>query len=94
MAASNHGNRRERENLSPSPKQALACLRNCVLQGGLDLSYRAIKTSIGHCVNIIIQLEQRPGRRFVSQVVEIRGFDPDVDEYDLKTIFAAEREPS
>ena len=79
---------------APSPKQALARLSHCGLQSGLDLSYRAIKTSIGRSVNVVIQLEQRPGRRFVSQVVEIRSFDPDADEFDLKTIFAAERELS
>ena len=37
MAPSNHGNRRERENLSPSPKQALGRLTSCVLQSGVDL---------------------------------------------------------
>ena len=76
-----------------SAKQALAGLANCVLQSGADLSYRAIKTSIGHCVNVVIQLEQRPGRRFVSQVVEVKGFDEEADEYDLSTVFAAEKEP-
>ena len=73
-----------------SAKQALAGLANCVLQSGADLSYRAIKTSIGHCVNVVIQLEQRPGRRFVSQVVEVKGFDEEADEFDLSTVFGRE----
>jgi pilus assembly protein CpaF len=79
---------------APSPKQALARFSHCVLQSGADLSYKAVKTSIGRSVNVVIQLERRPGRRFVSQVVEIRGFDPDADEFDQKTIFAAKRELS
>jgi pilus assembly protein CpaF len=79
---------------APSPKQALARFSHCVLQSGADLSYKAMKMSIGRSVNVVIQLERRPGRRFVSQVVEIRGFDPDADEFDQKTIFAAERELS
>ena len=74
-----------------SAKQALAGLANCVLQSGADLSYRAIKTSIGHCVNVVIQLEQRPGRRFVSQVVEVKGFDEEADEFDLSTVFGREQ---
>jgi len=78
----------------PSPKLALARFTNYVLQSGADLPYGAIKTSIGHSVNVVIQLERRPGRRFVSQVVEIRGFDPDVDEFDMKTIFGAESKQS
>ena len=77
---------------APSPEQALARLTNCVLQGGVDLSYRAIKTSIGHSVNVVIQLERRPGRRFVSRVVEIKGFDADADEFDLSRIFSTEDE--
>lgn len=76
---------------APSPKQALARLATCVLQSGMDLSCRAIKTSIGHGVNVVIQLEQRPGRRFVSQVVEVKGFDLEADEFELGTVFASEK---
>ena len=59
---------------------------------GVDLPYRAIKTNIGHSVNVVVQLERRPGRRFVSQVVEIKGYDPDRDEYDFGAVFSIERE--
>jgi len=43
-------------------------------------------------LNVVVQLERRPRRRFVSQVVEIKGYDPDRDEYDFGTIFQSERE--
>jgi pilus assembly protein CpaF len=75
-----------------SAKQALARFTSCVLQSGVDLPYRAIKTNIGHSLNVVVQLERRPGRRFVSQVVEINSYDPDIDEYDFGVIFASERE--
>jgi pilus assembly protein CpaF len=75
-----------------SAKQALARFTSCVLQSGVDLPYRAIKTNIGHSLNVVVQLERRPGRRFVSQVVEINSYDPDMDEYDFGVIFASERE--
>ena len=75
-----------------SAKQALARFTSCVLQSGVDLPYRAIKTNIGHSVNVVVQLERRPGRRFVSEVVQINSFDADADEYDLRTIFATEKE--
>ena len=51
-----------------------------------------IKTNIGHSVNAVVQLERRPGRRFVSEVVQINSFDADADEYGLSTIFATEKE--
>jgi hypothetical protein len=52
-----------------------------VLQSGLDLPYRAIKSNVGDSVNIVVHLERRPGRRLVCEVVEIHGYDPDRDEY-------------
>src|SRR5882672_8421864 len=76
-----------------SARQALARFTSCVLQSGVDLPYRAIKTNIGYSLNVVVQLERRPGRRFVSQVVEIKGYDPDRDEYDFAAIFQSEREP-
>ena len=76
-----------------SARQALARFTSCVLQSGVDLPYRAVKTNIGYSLNVVVQLERRPGRRFVSQVVEIKGYDPDRDEYDFAVIFQSEREP-
>src|SRR5437879_3290212 len=75
-----------------SARQGLARFTSCVLQSGVDLPYRAIKTNIGHSLNVVVQLERRPGIRFVSQVVEINGYDPDTDEYDFAVIFSSERE--
>src|ERR1700675_1841230 len=74
-----------------SATQALARFTSCVLESGVELPYRAIKTNIGHSLNIVVQLERRPGRRYVSEVVEINGYDPDRDEYDFGVIFSTER---
>jgi Type II/IV secretion system protein len=65
-----------------SARQALSRFTSCVLQSGVDLPYRAIKTNIGHSVNAVVQLERRPGRRFVSEAMQISSFDADVDEFD------------
>jgi pilus assembly protein CpaF len=70
-----------------SARQALARFTSCVLQSGVDLPYRAIKTNVGDSVNVIVHLERRPGRRLVSEVVEIHGYDPDKDKYDYGVIF-------
>ncbi|HXN54241.1 MAG TPA: hypothetical protein VN943_20095 [Candidatus Acidoferrum sp.] len=63
-----------------------------LLQSGVDLPYRAIKTNIGDSLNVVVHLERRPGRRFVSEVVEIHGYDPDKDEYNYGLIFADHKE--
>jgi pilus assembly protein CpaF len=75
-----------------SARQALARFTSCVLQSGVDLPYRAIKTNVGDSVNVVVHLERRPGRRFVSEVVEIHGYDPDRDEYNYGFILDSHKE--
>lgn len=75
-----------------SAKQGLARFTSCVLESGVDLPYRAIKTNVGDSVNVIMHLERRPGRRFVSEVMEIHGYDPDRDEYNIGFIFDSHKE--
>ena len=54
---------------------------------GIDLPYRAIKTNIGDSLEIVVQLERRPGQRFVSEVLEIKRYDPDADRYELIPVY-------
>jgi pilus assembly protein CpaF len=72
-----------------SAQQAISRFTSCVLQSGVELPYRAIKTNIGDSLNVIIQLERRPGKRFVSEVLEIQGHNSDTDQYDLHAVFVA-----
>jgi pilus assembly protein CpaF len=76
-----------------SARQGLARFTSCVLQSGIDLPYRAIKTNVADSVDVVVHLERRPGRRFVSEVVEIHGYDPDRDEYNYGLIFDSHKEP-
>ena len=75
-----------------SAKQGLSRFTSCVLQSGVDLPYRAIKTNIGDSLNVVIHIERRPGRRFISEVVEINSYDPDADLFDFCAIHVAPRE--
>ena len=72
-------------------KQGLARFTSCILQSGVDLPYRAIKTNIADSLNIVIQVERRPGRRYISEVLEINGYDPDADLFDYGAMFVAKR---
>ncbi len=76
-----------------SAAQGISRFTTCVLQSGVELPYRAIKTNIGDSLNIIIQIDRRPGTRFVSQVLEIRGYNPESDQYDLGSIFVRQEQP-
>ena len=58
----------------------------------MELPYRAIKTNISDSLNVVIQIERRPGRRFISEVLEINSYDPDADLSDFRAIYTAPRE--
>jgi pilus assembly protein CpaF len=73
-----------------SAKQGLARFTSCVLQSGVNLPYLAVKTSIADSVNVVIHIERRPGRRYISEVLEIDGYDPVADRFDLCSIFQKE----
>jgi pilus assembly protein CpaF len=75
-----------------SAKQALSRFTSCVLQSGVDLPYRAAKKNVGDSLNVVIQIERRPGRRFISEVLEIKNYDPDADLFDFCAVYAAPRE--
>jgi pilus assembly protein CpaF len=76
-----------------SAKQGLARFTSCVLQSGVELPYRAIKTNIADSLNVVIQVERRPGRRYISEVLEINGYDPDADLFDYSAVFLAKQDP-
>ncbi|MGH9400701.1 MAG: hypothetical protein ACRD2P_01180 [Terriglobia bacterium] len=63
-----------------------------MLQSGIELPYKAIKTNIADSLNLILQLERRPGCRFVTEVLEIASYSPEQDRYELKPIYSREVE--
>jgi len=77
-----------------SARQGLSRFTSCVLQSGVELPYRSIKSAIADSVEIVVQVERRPGRRFVSEVIEIAGYDPDGDRFDFRPIYRKEEAPN
>lgn len=75
-----------------SARQGLARFTNCVLQSGIEIPYRSVKANVGDSVNVVVHLERRPGRRVVSEVIEINGYDPDRDEYNSTVVFERNKE--
>jgi hypothetical protein len=51
---------------------------------------RAIKTNIGDSLDVVIHVERRPGRRFVSEVLEINSYNPEADLFDYGAVFEKE----
>jgi len=49
--------------------------------------YRAIKTNIADSLDVLIQMERRPGMRIVSEVLALRSFDLESDKYDFELVY-------
>jgi pilus assembly protein CpaF len=75
-----------------SAKQGLARFTSCVLQSGVELPYRAIKTNIADSLEVLVHVERRPGRRFVSEVLELKRYDPDSDLFEYSVVYAREQQ--
>jgi pilus assembly protein CpaF len=71
-----------------SAAQGISRFTTCVLQSGIEMPFRAIKANIADSLDIVVQIERRPGKRFVSEVVQIRGYAPEADQYDLCQIYS------
>ncbi len=73
-----------------SAKQGLARFTSCVLESGVELPYLAIKMNIGDSLNVVVHVERRPGKRFISEVLELHGYDPDNDVFNCSVVYARE----
>jgi len=70
-----------------SAQQAISRFTSCVLQSGIELPYRAIKSNIADSLNVIVQLERRPGKRFISEVLRINQYEPSTDTFQMGPLF-------
>ena len=70
--------------------QAITRLSSCVLQSGIDLPFHAIRSSIADCINLLVHIERRNGRRYVSELVTISRYDQAHDRFELDHQFRAD----
>jgi pilus assembly protein CpaF len=70
-----------------SAAQGISRFTTCVLQSGIEMPYAAIKANIAESLNIVVQIERRPGYRFVSEVLEIQSYKPEQDRYELRNLY-------
>ena len=70
-----------------SAGQALARFTTCVLLAGVDLPYRALRSNLAEALDLLVHLERRQGRRLVTQVFRVRGYDAALDRFDLEALY-------
>ena len=61
---------------------AISRLRTCIALSGVDLAPSVIARNIADAIEVVVQIERRDdGRRRVSEVVELAGYEAKTDEY-------------
>ena len=69
-----------------SASQALSRLASCVLQSGIELPYKAIKTSIADSIQLLVHIERNRTRRLISQVLHLMRYNTDADQYEFERL--------
>jgi pilus assembly protein CpaF len=70
-----------------SAAQAISRFTTCVLQSGIELPYRAIRSHIADALHLLVQVERRHGKRAVTEILRILRYDPAGDQFEFHTLF-------
>jgi pilus assembly protein CpaF len=72
-----------------SAAESLERLDTCVLMSDVNLSHKTVRRHIGFGLQVLLHLDVQEGRRVVTELARVRGYDPDRDRYDLEVVYAA-----
>lgn len=70
---------------------ALSRFTNCILESGIQLPFLAMRRSIADSLHVVVHIRRcaTTGKRFVSEFVEIVGYDIERDGFDCETVYQA-----
>jgi pilus assembly protein CpaF len=72
-----------------SAAESLERFATCVLMSEVNLSHKMMCRHIGFGLQLLVHLDLRDGQRVVTEVVRVKGYDPDGDRYHLEVLHAA-----
>jgi pilus assembly protein CpaF len=72
-----------------SPEQALMRLAHCVLTANVGLPHHSIREAIALAIHLVVHLARVEGRRQVTGVVAVNGYDTVADRFRLECLMAA-----
>jgi pilus assembly protein CpaF len=73
-----------------SAEQALTRLAHCVLTANVGLPHQSIREAIALAVHLVVHVSRHGGRRRVTELVAVRGFDTRTDRFVLEHVFRSE----
>ncbi|MGI9071704.1 MAG: CpaF family protein [Bryobacteraceae bacterium] len=69
--------------------KVLTRFTTCVLQAGVELPYKAVRSNIAEAVHLLVHIERRRGKRLVSEMLAVKSYDPELDRYELEPVYQA-----
>jgi pilus assembly protein CpaF len=74
-----------------SAATAVSRFSNCVTVSGVDIPHHALQAQIADALDLLLYIERRHGRRYVAELAELRGYDPDAKpHYDIASLYRRE----
>ena len=70
-----------------SAEQALTRFAHCVLTANVGLPHASTREAIALAIHLVAHIARERGRRRVTQLVAIRGYDPKTDAFALTTLY-------
>jgi len=64
--------------------QAISRFADCVLQSGVELPHRSVRSAIATSVDLLLHLTRARGKRLLTEVLEIVAYDADADVYKFR----------
>jgi pilus assembly protein CpaF len=70
-----------------SAPKSLTRFATCVMMAGIELPHRTVCANIAEALDILVHIERRKGKRIVTQVLRVEGYDSALDRYQLEPIY-------
>ncbi|WP_281176054.1 CpaF family protein [Edaphobacter aggregans] len=72
-------------------EKALHRFTNLVMRSHAQSTYSDVEAEIGGAVDFVVHIERQPGRRVVSEVLALSGYDRDLKQFHIEPIFTAKK---
>jgi pilus assembly protein CpaF len=71
-----------------SAADSLTRFTTCVMMSGVEIPHKAVRSNIADGLDLLVHMERRQGKRYVTEVVRMRRYDAAEDRYELETVYA------
>src|SRR5712692_7177321 len=71
-----------------SANETLTRFATCVMMAGVDLPYHVVRAQIGDGLDLVVHLERRPGKRQVTEMLRVHGYNAAQDRFEFESVYA------